>query len=99
MFVIYLVLGSLLASIWLSYRVIAHGHRQGGTVDDLLAAKREKTLLLIAITSAFGYGLLVFVLDLLMSDQRLAPYVVLSPIVYLVLWLLLRLLWRPTGLR
>lgn len=95
----YVLLGAICATLWHSYKLIAAGQRPGGTVDGLLAARRAKKVLVLSVVAALVYALGIFVMDRLVGGIALAPYVVATPVVYLVVWVVGHLSGPRRGLR
>jgi predicted membrane protein len=85
----YLTLLAIGLSLYHSYRVITKAAAGAATVNAIQAGVREKRLLLWALAAAACYGVGLYVITFF--REGLSVYVVLTPLVYLVVWALPRL--------
>jgi len=90
--VTYLLLGGIGLSFWHSYRVIRSGGKPGAPVNEILAGRREKRLLMSGLILSGCYAVAVFALSLFQPE--LAPLIVLTPFIYLIIWSVPRLFLR-----
>lgn len=87
--IVYMSVAALALSFYHSYRVIQRGQEPAATVNAIQAGRREKRLLLMALLLALVYGAGVLLATLVMDGMSF--YIVLTPLVYLVVWALPRL--------
>ena len=88
MLVIYLLFGGNAMSIWYSIRVIRRGREPGATVNAILDGRREKGLLILAISVAVAYALTIVFFSIFWHS--VSAWIVLAPILYVVSWSLPR---------
>lgn len=87
--IVYMSVAALALSLYHSYRVIQRGQEPSATVNAIQAGRREKRLLLAALLLAFIYGAGVLLATL--ARDGMSFFIVLTPLVYLVVWALPRL--------
>jgi len=90
--VTYLLLGGIGLSFWHTYRVLQNGRKAGAAVNEIMAARNEKRLFICGLACAGGYALTILLLSLLRPDT--APWIVLTPFLYLIIWSVPRLFLR-----
>lgn len=88
---IWLLVGGLILSGLHSLRVIRRAEQPGVEVNALLAARREKRILVVALAAGLGHALSVLVGVWLVGEGGF--WVVLAPFTYLVVYLLARWWW------
>lgn len=87
--IVYLSIAALALSVYHSYRVLQRGQEPSAMVNAIQAGRREKRLLLAALLSALVYGSGVLLASLV--REGVSFYIVLTPLVYLVVWAMPRL--------
>lgn len=94
LWVIALVFGGIGWSFWHSYRCMRLANQPGATVNEILAGRREKGLLLVGGALAFAYSLTILFLSIFWGT--LTAWIFFTPVLYLLGWSLPRLFLRPS---
>lgn len=92
MLVIYLLVGGIGLSVWHSLRCMRRSREPGATVNAILEGRREKGLLIFAVSLAMAYALTILFLSIFW--KLFTEWIVLTPFIYLVAWSLPRVFLR-----